>query len=154
MSVDMGEELRNLIKDKASIKILATIDGDGNPYIDVKRFVYITENENIEYLELVEASENYKNFTRSLWYDKKVSLSISNENGVSYQIKGRPIKILVSGPLFEKHYVSIRENIGDVDLAAVCVIEPEEIIDQSYSKMLEEQEKLPPIFKHLDRLTK
>lgn len=154
MSIDIGQELKELIKDKASVKVLATVDENGAPYIALKQSISIAEDGNIEYLELLEASQSYKNFTRSLWHDKKVSLSISGGNGLSYLIKGRPVKILVSGPVFEKHYVSIREKLGDVDLAAICVIEPEVIINQAYAIRFQQQEELAPIFKHLDRLAK
>jgi len=154
MIVDVSQELRDLINNAQAVKVLVVLSETGIPLAELKESVFFNEDANIEYLELLEGSQSYKNFTRSLWYDKKVSFLISGENGLSFQIIGKPIKILVSGPLYEKKYIGLREELGDVDLAAVCITEIEEIIDNSFNKKFEEQEKLKPIFKHLDRLAK
>jgi hypothetical protein len=50
--------------------------------------------------------------------------------------------------------VSVRERLGDVDLATVWIIEPEEVTDQSFSARRREEEALHPTFTHLDRLAK
>lgn len=154
MGIKIENEIKNLFLDKEAIKLLGTVDENGSPHIVRKGSIHLEENGNIEYLELLETSRSYKNFTRSLWYDKKVSIFINGKAGQAYQIKGKPIKILIAGPVYEKNYVSLRKKLGDVDLAAVCIIETEEIIDEAFSVKFEKQESEFPIFTHLDRLLK
>lgn len=154
MSIDIEQEFKDLINSKESVKVLATISEKGIPLASFKQYVRFNEDGNIEYLELLEESQSYKNFTRSLWYNEKVSFSISGENSINFQVVGRPIKIIVSGPSFEKNYIDIREKLGDIDLAAVCIINPEEVINQTFYKKFEAQEKFKPVFTHLDRLVK
>ena len=70
------------------------------------------------------------------------------------QIKGRPVKTHITGPLYQRHYQRVREKLGDVDLAAVWVIEPDEVIDQSFDVRRRREEALHPDFAHLDRLVR
>lgn len=154
MTLQLLREVTELLNDEESVKVLSTVGEDGFPHAVVKQSIQINEDGLIEYLELLESSQSYKNFTRSLWFNGRVSVTVKGNGGLSYQIKGRPLRIAVCGPVFEKHYTSIREKLGDVDLAAVCVIDPEEVLEQSYRVRLHEQETDRPIFKHLDRLAK
>ena len=154
MAVELMKEAADLIKLKGTVKILATVDENGIAHADEKNFLEVTEDGNITYPELLETSRSYKNFTRSLWFNRKISVTIIGENGENYKINGRPEKILVCGDLFEEQYKSIRKKLGDVDLAAVCIIKPEEITDVTLSKEILNQGTDKPIFKHLDRLLK
>jgi hypothetical protein len=90
----------------------------------------------------------------SIWFDQKVSISVSNNNGQSWQIKGKPVKTLITGPVFLHHYQDVRRLLGDVDLSAVWVIEPEEVINENISVRHAEEELAHPLFRHLDRLVK
>ncbi len=152
MTVELGEQLMNLINDYETIKVLATVDEKGQPHSILNQHVTVLDDGRLIYLERLESSRSYKNFTRSLWYDQKVSVTVVGKNGASWQIKGKPNKIIVSGPIFEYHYKKLRERFGDVDLAAICIIEPEELVDESFGVQFENQEKNYPIFNHLDRL--
>lgn len=91
---------------------------------------------------------------RSIWFNRKVAIALKGKNGQSYQIVGKPVKAVVAGPIFQKHYVKIREKLGDVDLAAVWVIEAEEVSNQTFAVRKTEEEAAHPNFKHLDRLAK
>ncbi|MBN7773976.1 hypothetical protein [Clostridium aminobutyricum] len=154
MAVTLTKEISDLINDPNSIKIVSTVDREGVPHTVIKQSLYVAEDGRIKYLELLESSHTYKNFTSSLWYSHKVSVSVLGGNKFSYQIKGIPAKILISGPEFESNYKRIREKLGDVDLAAICVIEPVEVTDETFSVRYAEQENTRPYFKHLDRLSK
>lgn len=154
MAVELHKKLVDLIKDYHTVKVLATVDEKGQPYSVLNRFMSVLEDGRLVYLEPLESSRSYKNFTRSLWYNQRVSVMVIGEEGANWQIRGRPEKIVVSGPIFEHHYKKLREKLGDVDLAAVCMIEPEEIIDESFYTQFERQEKERPLFKHLDRLAR
>lgn len=154
MAVELHKELIDLIKDHHTIKVLATVDEKGQPYSVLNQFMSVLEDGRLVYLEPLESSRSYKNFTRSLWYDQKVSVTVVGDRGANWQIRGRPEKIIISGPVFEHHYKKLREKLGDIDLAAVCMIEPEEIVDESLHTQFERQEKERPLFKHLDRLAR
>jgi hypothetical protein len=154
MSINIVQELKELIANSKSVKVLATVSAEGVPHTAIKQSAFLNEDGNIEYLELLESSQSYKNFTSSLWYDKKVSFSISGQGDLSFQVIGKPVKILISGPVFEKHYIRVRDKLGDVDLAAVCIVEPKKVINQSFHIKFQQQEELKPVFKHLDRLAK
>lgn len=154
MPVKLGNEVVQLIQDKDTLKVLATVDENGVPNASIKQSLYLNKDGNIEYLELLESSKTNRNFTNSIWFDKKVSILLKGDGDLSYEVKGKPIKALIAGEIFQEKYVSIREKLGDVDLAAVWIIEPEEVINKSYFFRKDKEELERPYFKHLDRLRK
>lgn len=154
MAVQLEQEVIDLLKDQETVKLLATSDEKGVPHAVIKQSLHLGEDGNLVYLELLEASQTNKNLVRSIWFDRKVAVALKGKNGLSYQIKGKPVRAIISGPVFQKHYLSIRESLGDVDLATVWIIEPEEVINETYSVRKAHEESTRPYFKHLDRLAK
>jgi len=150
----MGKEVIELLNDRETVKVLATTDEKGIPHAVFKQSFCLGEDGSLIYLELLESSQSNKNMVRSIWFHRRVAILLKGKNGLSYQVKGRPIKAVISGPLFQKHYAALRESLGDVDLAAVWIIEPEEVINESYSVRKSREEAAHPCFKHLDRLAK
>jgi general stress protein 26 len=154
MAIQLSDEVKELLQDKDTLKVLATTGEDGVPHVVIKGTLHVGEDGNLVYLELLESSRTNKNLVRSIWFDRKVAVALQGKGGESYQIIGKPVKALITGPVFQKHYVSIRERLGDVDLATVWIIEPEKVTDQRYSARRREEETLHPTFIHLDRLAK
>jgi uncharacterized protein len=154
MAIAFPEGLIHALEDPDTTKVLATIGQDGFPHLAVKQSLQLGEGGELIYLELLESSRSNRNMVRSIWFDRKVSIGIRGKGGRSYLIKGKPVKTHIAGPLFRRHYLEIREQLGDVDLAAVWVIEPEQVIDQSLSLRLAEEERQHPFFRHLDRLAR
>ena len=154
MAIKLSKEVIDLINKKGSVKILATIDEQGIAQADEKEYLEVTKDGYIRYLELLETARSYKNFTRSLWFNQKISITIIGENKESYKIIGKPDRIYVSGDVYEEQYKWIRNELGDVDLAAICIVEPEEIYDVTLSRNILTQDIEYPIFKHLDRILK
>jgi predicted pyridoxine 5'-phosphate oxidase superfamily flavin-nucleotide-binding protein len=152
MAVQLTQDIIDLIEDKETTKVLATLDADGFPHAVVKQSLQPGEDGTLLYLELLESSLTNRNLVRSIWFNQKVSIALTGKNGQSYQIKGKPVKTHITGPVFQKHYLAVRERFGDVDLAAVWVIEPEEITDESFARRKAEEEAAHPLFRHLDRL--
>ncbi|HBC93118.1 MAG TPA: hypothetical protein DCZ10_09550 [Pelotomaculum sp.] len=154
MAIVLPDEVVRLLSEKETVKVLATTDEKGTPHAAVKQTLHLETDGNLVYLELLESSQTNKNMVRSIWFNRKIAVTLKGKDGLSYQIKGRPVKAVITGPVFQKHYVDIRERLGDVDLAAVWIIEPEEVFNQTYPerKVLEESTRL--YFKHLDRLAK
>ncbi|TAN48900.1 MAG: pyridoxamine 5'-phosphate oxidase family protein [Rhodospirillales bacterium] len=152
MSVRLTSELADFVNDKSTTKILATVNGDGSPHAVVKHSLHVGDDGNIHVLELLESSNTNRNLVRSIWFGSKVAIALLGKDGRSIQIKGQPVKNHITGPLFQAHYQRIREQLGDVDLSSVWVIEPHEVIDQSFAKRKAEEEAKHPFFTHLDRL--
>jgi hypothetical protein len=154
MAVEMSREIIDIMNNPESLKILATVNEQNVPHAVVKQTIRIAENSEIEYLELLESSTTYKNFVHSLWFHHPVAITVKGPGNTSFQIQGQPKKVIISGPVFEQNYVAIRQKLGDVDLAAVCIIEPISVADQTFAVRFADQEKSRPFFKHLDRLAK
>lgn len=155
MAIQLDKEIIELLKEKETVKVLATTDAQGVPHAVIKQSLHLGEDGNLVYLELLESSKTNKNLVRSIWFNRNVSVTLAGKDRKSYQIIGKPIKALIAGPVFQKHYVSIRERLGgDVDLAAVWIIEPEQVINQTFSVRKAQEDALHPTFKHLDLLAR
>lgn len=154
MTVTINEELAVLLGKAATVKLLITTDDKGVPHAVVKDSLQLDEKNHLIYFELLESSHTNKNMVRSLWFNQSVTVAIVGNNGASYQIKGKPVKAIVSGHLFQKYYEQVRKKNDDADLAALWVIEPQEIFNQSFSVRSQQEKTTHPYFKHLDRLAK
>lgn len=154
MAVQLSREIIDIIEDRESAKVLATVDEKGAPHVVVKQSLHVGTDGNLHYLELLESSRTNKNLVRSIWFDRPVAISVHGKNGRSFQIKGKPVRTHITGPVFQKHYEEIRQRLGDVDLAAVWVIEPHEVVDETFWTRHAQEEAAHPFFRHLDRLAK
>ncbi|MDR1934036.1 MAG: pyridoxamine 5'-phosphate oxidase family protein [Candidatus Accumulibacter sp.] len=154
MSAILSAEVIDLLNSQETAKILATVDEHGHPHAVVKKSLHNGGDGNIHLLEILESSHTGRNLLGALWFGRKVSISLLGKEGRQVQIKGKPLKCHISGPLFQRNYVKLRERLGDVDLAAVWVIEPEEVIDADFAERKARQDKERPTLIHLDRLLK
>lgn len=154
MTIQLDQHIAGLFQDDGTVKVLATTDENGIPHATIKQTLHVDDDGNLVYLELLESSRTNKNLLGSLWFNRKVAVTIKDRNNQSYQITGKPVKTIVAGPVFQEYYVNIRKKLGDTDLAAVWIIEPEAVYNQTFAVRREREEKLHPIFKHLDRLAK
>jgi hypothetical protein len=154
MAVQLEPKVRELLDDKDTVKVLATTDKNGIPHAVVKQTLHVDEGGRLAYLELLESSRTNRNLVSSIWFNRKVSVVLQGKDGLSFEIIGRPVKTLITGPVFQRHYIAVRENLGDVDLAAVWIIEPEEVNNQTFAARKAQEDARHPIFTHLDRLAK
>ena len=154
MAEIVTKEIIDLLVDNATVKVLATVDELGFPHAVGGVALHAGENGNLLYLEHVESSLTNKNLTRSIWFNGNVAIALSNGSGTSIQIKGKPVKNHITGPLFLKYYREIRQEQGNVNLAAVWEIEPEQIIDENRELRVVDEEKEHPFFTHLDRIAR
>jgi hypothetical protein len=142
----------DLFEDPLVQKTLATVDADGVPHIEVPHALLLSDDGHIHYLELLESSATNRNLVRSIWFDAKLAIVLAATDGRVVQIKGTPVKVHITGALFQQHYQAVRAQLGDVDLAGVWVIRLDEIIDQSFKAASAREAALHPDFIHLDRL--
>lgn len=154
MASQLNDTVVSLLDDQNTAKILATVDAQGVVHIVSKQSIALDADGNISLLELLETSRSHKNLLYSLWHDRDVTVLLTGTDGASYEIKGRPIKSIVAGPRFQEHYRKLRERRGDVDLAAVWVIEPLRVTDETFARRQDEESQAHPFFGHLDRLAK
>lgn len=155
MAVIIDDELREIIRDKNSIKVLASVDSAGNPHVVAKGSIDVTEDgKQLVYMELLEGSRTNKNLTAAIWFHKKVAVNVISGERKSYQIKGTPVKTLIAGKVFEEYYIKAEQRNPANNLAAVYYIDIEEVINESYPVRLKEEREKHPLYVHLDKLTK
>lgn len=143
-----------LLADESTTKVLATVDENSVPQVITGAPIYADDHGRLLYLEYFESSSTNRNLTRSIWFNGAISIALSNSAGQSIQIKGRPIKNHITGPLFLKYYQKIRSMPGNVNLAAVWEIEPFEITDERVDVLREYERTSRPFFTHLDRIVR
>lgn len=154
MSYQFEKNIIALLDDETTIKLLVTTDKSGIPHAVVKQSIRMNDDGNLIYFELLESSRTNQNLVRSIWFNKKVSVALIGRNGESFQIICQPIRSIMNGPVYRKYYVEVQEKLGDLDLAAVWVLQPLEVIDQSFKTKKSEEESKHPYFNHLDRIAK
>ncbi len=152
---ELPEELKKLLKDSESVKILATVDEKGNPHAVLKDSMTMLDSGEIAYAEDLDSSFSNKNMVRSIWFDKHISINIT-KGDESYQVKGKPKKCLITGPLFKEFLLRERKKTGDKsDIQSVWIVSVEEVRNQSRNKRREEEWENRPYFNiHLDKLRK
>ena len=148
----LPQEALNLIKNSETIKILTTVDEDGNPHAAFREDLTVQDDGNLAFGEPFEGSQTNVNLVRSLWFDKKVELTLRDRSGTTFQIVGKPYRYAHSGPLFKKFYLAEREKRGaDSELAGVWIIKPEEVRNETYDVRKKEEDEKHPFFRHFDR---
>jgi hypothetical protein len=154
MAVTLTKEVSDLLTDVRTNKVLATLDHRGFPHAEGGVSLLAGEQGTVLYLELFESSATNKNLVRSIWFDNRVAIALTGTEGESFQIKGKPVKVHITGPLFLKYYQLLRQDQENLNLAAVWEIEPDEIINNSQAVRRENEEQAHPFFTHLDRLAR
>lgn len=146
-------EVIELFKDPTAVKVLATVDEQGTPHVVFKGSLTVLEDGSLAYVEALESSRTNGNMLRSIWFDRRVAVSIRGQDGLSYQIKGKPARYVITGPLFKQFFREARERMGpEGDIAGVWIITPEEVRNESFAVRKQEEEEKHPFFRHFDRL--
>ncbi len=151
--VSLPKELKELLGDKDAVKVLGTVDDKGIPHVVFKESITLLEDGNLAYVEDLDSSQSSKNMVRGIWFDKVVSVTVGKgEQG--YQIKGKPARCLITGPVFKEFLLRERERMGpDADIQSVWIIEPLKVKNQGREVRRKEEEEKDPFYNvHLDRL--
>lgn len=148
----LPKEAGDIINDPGSIKILTTVDEDGNPHAAFKDGLTVLEDGNLAFGEEFEGSQTNVNLVRSIWFDKNVELTVRDRGGTTFQIVGKPYRYTHAGPLFKRFYLAEREKRGaDSELAGVWIIIPERVRNETYEVRKKEEDEKHPFFRHFDR---
>ncbi len=154
MSVELPREVVELFYAPGTVKVLATVDEKGVPSAQVEPLLTLDQDGNVLYLERFESSKTNRNLVRSIWYNTPVAVTLSGYDGNAYEIRGVAVRSHVSGLIFQTHYTALRRQLGDVDLAAVWIIEPTSFSNESRAARQQIEEEEHPVFVHLDRLVR
>jgi general stress protein 26 len=147
----LNEELKNLIENKNSIKVVSTQDKEGVINSAPKGSLQISADDELTYVEVLESSKSYSNVVYSIWFDKKVSVLVVGENKEAYLIHGHVKKILTCGREYEEYYRKYQEARG-FDIAAAVKLTVEDVKDLNLAKGIEKQKTEHPFFSHYDSL--
>jgi hypothetical protein len=151
----INERIQTLLQDPGAAKVLATADKLGVPHLMLDHTITSNEQGQIIYLELIETSVTNVNLVNSIWFKKKVAIQLSGSgNGETYLIKGYPVYSIICGPVFEHYYKLSMDRNPEFDLSTVWVIEPDEVIEDSYEARKSKERAEHPLVMHLDRLAK
>jgi predicted pyridoxine 5'-phosphate oxidase superfamily flavin-nucleotide-binding protein len=140
MAAIVNDELKEIIADKNSIKVLASVDTVGNPHVVAKGSLTLSEDATqLVYQESLENSKTNKNLATAIRLSNRVAVNVISADRRSYQIKGKPAKAVTSGEVFEEYYNKAKERNPQSKLAAVYYIDIEEVINESYPVRLQEE---------------
>ena len=154
MAVKINEELKSILNDKNTLKLLASVDTEGVPHVTVKNSINVSKKGELYYLEFFENSKTNKNLIGSLWFNKIVAINIISGDKRSFLIKGRVLRTAIAGREFEEFYKSSQTQDKDNDLSAVYYIDADEITEETFAARREEEAKKNALYIHLDRLIK
>jgi hypothetical protein len=149
----MGNEVLNLLNNGDAVKILATVDDNGVPHAVVKNSLR-SEGDSIIYIEFLESSRTNRYMTKSLWFNKAVSILILTPDGKSWEITALPVRAIVSGKIFQRYYEEAQKKYGGLDISTIWVLQPLKIREGTLQKRVEEESQNRPYFLHLDIIAK
>lgn len=151
MAIEISEELKNILSDGGTVKVLASLTPDGAVHSAVKESIFADDNGNIVYLEYFEKSQTNIDLVNSIWFDKEISITAVTSDKRAFFIKGKPVRTRVFGREFEKYYREAGANDPENDLVAVYYIEPTQIYEQTFAVQRAEHKAKYPLYVHLDK---
>ena len=149
---EINEELKRLIEDRESIKVVSSLNREGIINSAPKGSLEISGEDELTYVEILESSKSYRNIVYSIWFDKIISVLIVGKDRETYQIHGSVKKILTCGAEYEEYYKKY-QNARGFDIAAVVKIKIQDINDLNLAKGIEKQKKEHPFFSHYDSIS-
>ena len=145
----LQEEIKTLLRDPRTIKILATVNDEGVPHAVRKETVEVEDGDHLALPERLEFSRTNSNLVHSLWFGRKAALTLLAEDGRAFEILAAPAQCHITGPLFERYYRRM-----DSAMAALWILRPEETRNETPAVRQAEEETAHPLFLHLDRIVK
>jgi hypothetical protein len=153
MPISLEPRVQALLAHPKTVKVLATSDRAGRPHATVDASIHLGDGGHLVYLERLEGSRTQRDLVASLWFDRPVAITLQR-GAQAFEILGRPVKTLVAGPEFRRHYEALRASAPEGDLAALWLIEPLALSELTYEVRRLRQEVERPFLTHLDRLAR
>ncbi|MDR2053948.1 MAG: hypothetical protein LBP80_11095 [Treponema sp.] len=145
----LHEEIKILLRDPGTIKILATVNDQGVPHAVRKETVEAGDGESLMLPERFESSRTNSNLVHSLWFGRRAALTLLAEDGRAFEILAAPVQCHITGPLFERYYRRMNSL-----MAALWILRPEEARNETPRFRQAEEEAAHPLFLHPDRIAK
>lgn len=152
MGTILDQKVIDLINDEQTVKMLATVDSDGVPYAEIKQSVHLGRDGSIHLLEFHEYTITGCNLVNSIWFEHPLSIALKGIEGHCVQIKGRAIRAIVAGTVYQDYYKKVRAQYGDIELAAIWVIGVDQVTQQGIVQQPYCNAKDNGPFLHLDRI--
>lgn len=147
----INDQLKNIINDTDTIKVISTLTPAGEVHAAVKQSLRIDDQGRLLYLEFFEKSQTNIDLVNSIWYDKSLVITLITGDGKSFLIHGKPVRTRVFGKEYEKYYSEAESADPENDLVAVYYIEPEEIKEQTFEVSRKLHKEKYPLYVHLDK---
>ena len=145
------EKFKEELLEKNNIKIISALSENGCPSVAFRNCIFVNLEGEIILLEPVETSNNNRNLTYSIWFNKKVVIALWSFEEYGLLAYATIKKVIISGREFEKYYKLYLHDYNGTDLAAVWVMTVDNIVETGEKiEILQEQKKYSSIG-HLDR---
>lgn len=151
MAMELSEELKAILAENDTLKALASVDKHGVPNVVFKSSIEVAPEGHLTYLEILDTSQNNKNLTYALWFDRVVAINVMSKERRSFQIKGKPRKVHIAGPLFERKYAEVTARVPDACLSGVWEIDPLDVQEETPAVRMAQQRRDIPYIGYLDQ---
>jgi hypothetical protein len=129
MGVALPSDLKSALMDPRSIKILSTVNRNGDTHLSFKHSVRLREDSNLEYDEIHDNSENNRNMHYAVWTDKVFLLNVHTWDRRAFKMAVKPKKAIINGEEFKIHCEAFMDNGRAYFVSTVWVLEPLSFIE-------------------------
>ncbi|NTV01539.1 MAG: pyridoxamine 5'-phosphate oxidase family protein [Chlorobiaceae bacterium] len=127
----LPEELIQLINDRESVKVVATVGADGKPHVVVKGSLTTFDSDTIVFAEGFQGSLSNSNLLDSQVNSRPVAVNVT-KGLASFQVKGYVSPASPSDKVYQTLLERIRSRRGpDAEIAGAWIVAPEEIRNES-----------------------
>ena len=101
--MDIPDNVKSLLENPNNVKIVTTVDKDGNPHSVPVNSVMVMDDGNIAFMELLDTSRTQKNLLNCYWFKKDVPVLVIGDwaKGEAFQITCSAYKFLTEGPVWD-----------------------------------------------------
>ncbi len=149
---DFPEELRALLRQPDTAKVIATVGREGAPHVAARPTLQLLANGDLAFAEVLDSSQLSKDLVYALWFERPIAIGISRGEA-AWQLTARPWRCVVAGPLLKQFLLAARAAQGpDADIATVWVLRVDAVRDDSpETQRLADAALRPNAGAHLDR---
>lgn len=152
-NINISNELIHIMNNASTIKVISTLDRNGNPHVVFKDAVFMREDGMIVLIERLESSITNENLVKSIRFNNVIALNIlSVEDKISFMIQGILERAIIYGKEFQKYYIQMKKIYGNIDISTIWLIRPLSIQEKTLQKRINEEKKDHPMLMHLDQI--
>ena len=149
----MENEVINLLEQKDTVKVIATVSKEGIPHVVTRRCLH-AEGDLLVFYEQLQSSQTNRDLVYSIWFHKQVSVLLLGADGSRFTVEAVPEKSITAGREFEEVYNRLRSHSDRADLNAIWYLKPHKIDKSDYLTLKQREEVEFPMLAHLDQLVR